>query len=95
MFESRFHEGRVDTCVGLVIQALLPAMGSSLSEALCSLVACHFETLLELRILELTDGNLLPPVTQRAPEWTRSIGHADDLPSQSKVHCTRCLHRVQ
>ena len=70
-------------------------MGSVLSEALCSLVAAHWEATIEDRRPELERDRLIPTGVGKVTDWVRSIDHVDDKLSQSKLLCPECLNVFQ
>ena len=65
MLKFVLFEGGFAVCGGMVLQCLFPTMGSSLSEVLCSVVASHFEMMLETRKPELIAAKLIPPDAER------------------------------
>ena len=89
------NEGSYATCAGVIVQALFAAMGSALSEVLCSLVAAHWESTLEERRGELEADRLVPARLGKISDWIRWIGHVDDKLSQSRILCPSCLNIFQ
>ena len=78
-----------------MILGLFPAMGSSMSEVVCSLVAAFYEYRFDARTHKLISEGFLPRGTVRVPDFVKSLGHVDDFLSQSRIHCRVCLNRVQ